>query len=247
MALFLILLATILISSLSLGGGLLFIFKKGLADRFAIHLLSFAAGTLLAVALLDLLPEAVELSNNAELTYIGVIIGVTLFFFAERYLLWFHHHDELHGLRPVGFLVLVGDSIHNLVDGVAIGITFLLSPSLGLLTSLAVIAHEIPQELADLAVLLKSGFTPQKALIYNFISGASAILGGLAALGFAGKIQSVTPQLLAFTAGMFIYIAASDLIPELHLQFLRDRRWHQATLFLMGMAVVWILGRLIIV
>lgn len=239
-----ILISTFIISLISLLGGLLIYFKKDLAEAFSLHLLSLAAGVLLATAILDLLPEAIEASAGSESVYLLIITGILLFFFAERYLLWFHHHDEPHGLKPTRYLILFGDGIHNLIDGLAIGASFSVSFQLGIVTSLAVAGHEIPQELADLAILIKGGLKLKKALLFNFISSLSAIIGGLAAFMFSASSTATVPFFLSFTAGMFIYISASDLIPELHQRFLRDTRWHQAGLFLAGIVIVWVLTKI---
>lgn len=239
--LFLIITSTILVSLVSLLVGTIFIFKKNLPEIVYIHLLSLAAGILLATAILDLLPEATKTSVD-NTVYLSVIFGIVLFFISERFLLWFHHHDETHGLKPAKYLILTGDSMHNLLDGIAIGVAFTVSNPAGIITTLAVAGHEIPQELADLTILLKGGMKLSKALFFNLITGFFSIIGGVLSFWFANVVSNAIPLLLGFTAGMFIYISASDLIPELHLEFLRDKRWHQAGLFITGIILVWLLG-----
>lgn len=215
MTIFLPLLATIFVSLLSLSGALILLRNKDGQQTNVTHFVSFAAGVMLAAALLDLLPDAVaETSINPMLTL--TLWGIVGSFLFERFVLWHHHHEEKHHIKPSAFLVLVGDAVHNFVDGVVIAAAFLVSPALGISTTIAIAAHELPQELADFSVLVYAGFTRQKALFFNFLSATTAIAGTVIAYYFLGLYEQLLPPTLAFTAGMFIYIACADLIPELH-------------------------------
>jgi zinc and cadmium transporter len=191
---------------------------------------------MLTTALLDLLPEVIELSHHQEQEFsaLPIFLGVIIFFFLERFVLWFHHHDDTHQAKPTVYMILIGDGIHNFIDGVAIAAAFMTDIRLGIITTLAIAAHEIPQELADFAVLLHSGLTKKKALLFNFLSGLTAILGSIMTIFVFSAVNSIVPVLLGFTTGMFLYIALSDLIPELHQSFSKTSRWLQSLPFLIG-------------
>lgn len=206
------------------------------------YLVSFSAGVMLAAAFLDLLPEAMEAAGENPAGVLPlVLVGVVFFFFLERFLLWFHHHHSEHNIHPTTHLILVGDGFHNFIDGVALAAAFAVSIELGLVTTLAIAAHEIPQELADLSVLIHGGLSRQKALWYNFVSGLPALLGAVLAYFFFSRLTGALPPLLAFTAGMFIYIACADLIPDLHTEFKKEKRWIYSVPFLLGIALIGLL------
>ena len=242
MTLTLILLATLISSALGLIGGLLLLAKKGLSESVSLSLVSFAAGTLLATAFLDLLPESIELSQNPESVLPFVLAGVMIFFFIERYLLWFHHH---HGksdeeTAPSTSLILIGDTFHNFLDGVLVAGSFLVNPVLGLTTSAAIVLHEIPQEISDFTVLLYGGMKKWRIVLYNLISALAAVLGGLMGYFFLSSLTSLIPYSLALGAGMFIYISCSDLIPEVHKSFRQKSALIQTLLFLGGVILIWV-------
>lgn len=235
-----ILIFTFLGSIASLAGSFFLLVKKTLTETFSKRIVSFAAGVLLAVAFLDLLPEARETAGRANF-FIPTLVGFIAFFFAERFIKLFHHHHG-HGEKTPTALVLVGDSVHNFVDGVAITASFLTSIPLGITTSLAVAAHEIPQEIADMGILLANKLPKTKALIYNFLSALSALLGALIAFYFANFVEKNLYIFLAGTAGFFIYISASDLIPDLHEQDLKNNNSYNLVMFILGIALVFISG-----
>src|SRR3990170_4935124 len=187
MILFYILLFTFIGSIASMVGSFFLLFKKRLTENFTIQIINFAAGALIAVAFLDTLPEAQREAKNHDIFWV-VLTGFIIFFFAERFIQLFHHHHG-HGEKPTVFLVLIGDGVHNFIDGVAIAAGFLTSIQLGILTSLAVAAHEIPQEISDMAILLANGLSKFKALFYNFLSGLTAIFGALLAYFFAPFVE----------------------------------------------------------
>lgn len=229
-------------SVLSLIGGLFLLTRKTIDGGFAKNLVAFAAGALLSVAFLDLLPEAVEESAGANaLTW--ALGGFVLFFFAEKFIRLFHHHHG-HGEKPTTYLVIVGDGIHNFIDGIIIAIAFITSIPLGITTALAVAAHEVPQEIADMGILLANGVSKRKALLLNFLSALTALIGAFFALAFSVFILNYLYIFLAIAAGHFIYIAAADLIPELHESTQDDRKSHQIFFFIIGILAVYSFTRL---
>lgn len=238
---------TFLGSILSLIGGILLLFKKNLPEKFILDLTSFAAGVLLATAFVDLLPEALEESSNFVRIFTYTLFGMVVFFALERFFLWFHHHHETEkDIRPSVFLITIGDSIHNFIDGVAIAGAFLVSIPLGISTAIAVAAHEIPQEIADFSVLLSQKVSRFKTLAFNGLSAITSLFGAVITYYLSQSIQPLLPYLISFTAGMFIYIAASDLIPELHRSSVRKTSaLHQTTMLLIGIFLVIVLKSLI--
>ncbi len=177
-------------------------------------LVAFATGALLAGALYHMLAESLEkLPKNVAFSWL--IVGFGLFFILERVLKWHHCHKRKCKIHPFSYLILVGDGFHNIIDGLVIGASFIISIPFGIVTTLLIIGHEIPQELGDFAVLVYGGIPKIKALIYSFIAQLTCVIGGVVAYLAAG-IPNTTSLLLAFGAGNFLYISASDLIPELH-------------------------------
>ncbi len=208
------LLATFWVSTIALVG-VVFMFRRQPGPRGEALLLSFAAGVLLATTFLELLPEAVERARGGHNVFIATLAAMIGFFFLERVLHGFHVHEESHAV-PSRYLILVGDGVHNFIDGVAIAAAFAASPELGLATTLAVTVHEVPQELADFSILISGGFQLRTALVLNFLSGLTAMLGALLFWTVAGTLEHYLAWFMTATAGMFIYIAGSDLIPQVH-------------------------------
>ncbi|RJQ13480.1 ZIP family metal transporter [Candidatus Parcubacteria bacterium] len=212
--LFIILLATFIVSLGSLIGIFTLRLQEERLSKILIFLVALSAGALLGGAFLHLMPEALEgLSGSAVFTI--TLLSFILFFFIEKVLHWHHCHKGHCDIHAFGYLNLAGDAIHNFIDGVIIAAAFLVDIKLGLATSLAVALHEIPQEISDYGVLLYSGFSKYKALWANFMVALTAILGGVAGYFLATELESALPYLLAFAAGSFIYISTSDLIPEI--------------------------------
>jgi zinc and cadmium transporter len=219
------LLAT-LISLAALGslGGLLIASSLLLARertraRLIPWLLSYAVGTLLAVALLGLLPQALE--EMASSVVLGTLLGgILTFFMLEKLVLWRHSHAEVgvHETTGTGAapLVLLGGAVHNLADGAVIGAAAVMSVPLGLSAALAVAAHQIPQEVSDYAILLSAGYSRARAFLFNFLTALPSLLGASAMFLAAGRLPGILPFVLAFAAGSFLYVAMSDLIPNLH-------------------------------
>lgn len=242
------LLASLAVGAISLVGILFVRWAKG-SEHGEIRMIGFAAGVLLAAAFLELLPEAVERAGHDEGNVFAWALGAMVsFFFLERFLHGFHEHDEGHEGHDhhshavaSRALILIGDGLHNFVDGIVIATSFMASPSLGFATTLAVAAHEVPQEIADFAILVRGNLSPARALALNFASGLTAILGVLVCFAFRGWIEQHVASCLTATAGMFIYIAASDLIPELHHPRHRAS-WQHAVPFVVGVALVAVLS-----
>jgi zinc and cadmium transporter len=222
-----------------------------LRNRLLPHLVSLATGTLLGAAFIGLLPHALEKAGGTRIHAVTlcVLAGVILFFLLEKMVIWRHCHNEHcqeHISNPhtnpklaSGTLILLGDGIHNFVDGVLITAAFLTDFSLGIVTSLAVVAHEIPQEVGDFAILLDSGFTRGKAFFYNLISSLATVIGALLAWISLPSLTSALPYILAITASSFIYVAVADLIPGLHQRTEIRESVHQLLLIAVGIGLVY--------
>jgi zinc and cadmium transporter len=209
-------LASVTVVSLISFVGVIFIgLKESLLRRIVMVLVGFASGTLLGGAFFDLLPEAVNMINPPITIFYFVILGIIVLFSIEKFLYWRHCHEEECQVHTFAYINLVGDGVHNFIDGMIIAATFVFSFELGFITTLAVISHEIPQEIGDFGVLIYGGLSKGKALTYNFISALTAILGAIVTY-YVVFLRSNYALLVPFAAGGFIYIAATDLMPELH-------------------------------
>lgn len=200
-----------------IGAALLLAFPDAMRRRLLPCLLAYATGTLLGAAFLGMLPKALEKAVPVAVTG-TVLAGIVAFFILEKLILWRHCHDqdcEAHGHQG-GALILLGDAFHNFVDGVVIAAAFLTSPALGVATALAVIAHEIPQELGDFAILLHSGLGKARAFAYNLVSSLATLPGVLLGWYWLAEVRQAIPFVLAVSAASFIYIAVADLVPGLH-------------------------------
>ncbi|TSC84918.1 MAG: zinc/iron permease [Parcubacteria group bacterium Gr01-1014_13] len=207
-------------------------------------LVSFAAGAMIAVSFFDLLPEAIAEHGNVMLIMEYLVIGFVAFLLIEKAFFYYHCHEENCERHASAKLVIIGDSIHNLLDGVAIAASFLVSPTLGIATTIAIIIHEIPQEFGDIGILVHAGYSKTKALFFNFISGLFAVLGGLVGFYYLNRFESFIPYVLALTAGGFIYIAAADLLPEVHAESnTRTKISIHSIAIILGIVVLWILGK----
>lgn len=202
-------------------------------------MVAFAAGVMLTTAFIDLLPEALDnkIDNNV---YSYGLAGIITFFLIERLVIWFHHHDKIR-IKPIAYLVLLGDGLHNFFDGLAIASAFLANPGLGFITTLAISAHEIPHEIADFSILIHAGMKSSKALFYNFISALTALLGAVIGYYFLRRFEMLLPALLMFSAGVFIYIACTDLIPDLHQDFRKEKKWSTTFTFIAGVILTYFL------
>ena len=225
------------------------IFTLGIKQSYLtsklIYLVSFSAGALFGDVFLHLMPEMIEHAHGMDMDQLGLLVigGVVLGLVIEKLLHWHHcHHDHSEDEQPhtIAKMNLIGDFVHNLIDGLIIGASFLVSIPAGLATSLAILFHEIPQEIGDYAVLIHSGYSKKKALLLNFLSALSAILGTIIALIVGGVAHDLQVVLVPIAMGMFIYIAGSDLIPELHKHNHQFRAsLVQILMFILGIGVMF--------
>jgi zinc and cadmium transporter len=218
MADLIVILASVTVVSLISLIGIFFIgLKEALLRRILMALVGFSCGSLIGGAFIHLLPESLEETGQASRAiFCYVIVGIILFFTMEKFLHWRHCHDEKCPIHTFAYLNLIGDGVHNFIDGMIIAASFIVSYSLGVTTTLAVIFHEIPQEIGDFGVLVYGGFAKWKAFAYNFVSALTAVAGSLVTYYLASYMQGMDVFLIPFAAGGFIYIAATDLMPELH-------------------------------
>ncbi|MDO8554012.1 MAG: ZIP family metal transporter [Candidatus Micrarchaeota archaeon] len=216
-----ILLATIIVSVISLVGVFLAPTNKK-DDLWLVLIISFAAGAMLAGAFFDVLPEALD-TLPADQVLTTTLLSILMFFILEKFVYWHHNHHHIHDqhkkgevkIKAVGYLNLIGDGMHNFFDGVAIAASFMTDFHLGVITTIAIVAHEIPQEIGDFGLLIYSGFSRSKALFFNLLSALISIIGAVVFFYFAQTIKDLQALGLAFTAGTFIYMSCTDLIPEL--------------------------------
>ncbi|MBK6631665.1 MAG: ZIP family metal transporter [Betaproteobacteria bacterium] len=244
-------LAWILVASIA--GGALSVFAAALfaltaRGGWVPHLISYAIGALLGAAFLEVLPHAIEAQDDAGTATAIVLAGILGFFVLEKLVLWRHCHDhhcegheahaavEDHGRS--GLLILVGDTFHNFVDGVLIAAAFMQDVRLGIVTALAIIAHEIPQEVGDFLILLHSGYSRMKALAFNLLSSLATLVGGLLAYFALSAVQGVVPVFLALAAASMIYVAVADLIPGLHKRTELHATLQQVLLIAAGVASI---------
>lgn len=209
--------SVLVVSLLSLIGLLLLFLKPERLTQVVMLLVSLSAGTMLGDAALHLLPEAAEKDGENLRVWLWFLGGLLVFFTLEKLIHWHHCHnpEECEHEKTLGLMNLVGDGLHNFIDGAVIAGSFMISAPLGLATTIAVVAHEIPQEIGDLGVLLHAGYSRARALAFNLFSALTAFLGALLTLSIGARIENFSQYILPFTAGGFIYIAAADLIPEL--------------------------------
>jgi zinc and cadmium transporter len=238
-------------------GGVLSVIAAALLGRTArdstVHVLvSFAIGAMLGAVFLEVLPHAIEHSTDVHTLAGTVLAGILVFFVLEKLVLWRHchvHHCEAHEALPQahdhgrsGLLVLVGDTVHNFVDGILIAAAFMQDVQLGIVTAFAIVVHEIPQELGDFMVLLHSGYSRPRALLFNALSGLATVVGGVLAYYALSTLQEWIPSLLAFAAASMIYVAVADLIPGLHKRTALAETMQQVALIALGITAVWGVG-----
>ena len=237
------LISVIIVSLISLLMALPLLIKKKVSKKTLLFLLSISVGVLLSTVFMDLLPEAMSHNNSIKLTFF-ILFGFLLMFILEN-LVHAHHkkkfeeknygHGHTYQLAPIN---LIGDGIHNFIDGLVIAGSYAVDLTLGITTTISVIFHEVPQEIADFGVLLYSGMSKKKALIFNFFSAGTAIIGALTGIILIGKLHNFTEFIIPFAAGNFIYIAASNLVPQLHRKCeLKDTVMHLLAIML-GIAII---------
>lgn len=213
--------------------------KKQTLHRITLFLVSLSAGALMGGAFLHLLPEA---SAEVEINklYLIVLVAFIFFFLMEKLLFWRHCHKENCSIHTFGYMNLVGDSLHNFIDGLIIASTFLIDIKLGMVTTLAIALHEIPQEIGDFGVLIHAGFEKKKALIVNYLVALTVVLGGIIGYFISFNLHEIIPYLLPFAAGGFIYIAASDLMPELRKETNLKRSISSFAVFILGIVLMFL-------
>jgi len=248
-----ILAATGVVSLFSLTGIYALSLSERTLHRVLFVVVGFSAGSILGAVFFDLLPEAVELVEG-DLVYVYIALGFISFFLLERFIYWYHGHghrediEELPAIpgraktREFAYLNLVGDAIHNFIDGLVIAASFLVSPTVGVAATIAVIFHELPQEMGDYGILVYSGFSSRRALALNFAVALTVVLGGATALFLIESVEALSGYLVAIAAGGFIYLGASELIPELHEEKRLGKSVVQFVAFLLGLALIWYLG-----
>jgi zinc and cadmium transporter len=232
------------------------LFALNMRAHWISALVSYAIGALLGAVFLDILPEAIKLSPNSTTVSATVLFGILLFFTLEKVLIWRHcHHDECEVHEPhaqithdhgrSGAMVIVGDTFHNFIDGIIIAAAFLTDIHLGIVTSLAIIAHEIPQEVGDFAILLHSGYSKIRAFKMNIVSSFATVVGGVLGYLTLQTMQAWTPSLLALAAASLIYVAVADLIPGLHKRTKLSDTVQQVVLITLGIGTVALMNSLI--
>jgi zinc and cadmium transporter len=212
------LLSILIVSAVSLVGIVTILIKQNYLKKILLFFVSFAAGALLGDVFIHMMPELTESGKFNLITSLCIIGGILLFFVLEKILHWRHCHLSAtkDHIQPLAHMNLIGDTIHNFTDGIIIAGSFLISVPVGMATSLAVVLHEIPQEMGDFGILLHSGMSVRKSLFFNFVTALSAFVGGIFTLVISPDTETVIQFILPFTMGGFLYIAGSDLIPELH-------------------------------
>lgn len=257
---------TWIIAASLLGGILSLLFAAMLAlntrASWLSMLVSYAIGALLGAAFLNTLPEAFELSEDPMQVTVTVLIGILIFFILEKLVLWRHchiedceAHDPLHSLAVTvthhqhdhgrsGMMIIVGDTFHNFVDGILIAAAFMVDVQLGIVISIAIIAHEIPQEAGDFIILLNSGYTRRMAFLMNLLSSFATLVGGVLAYFMLHKMNFLVQPLLGLASASMIYVAMSDLIPGLHKRPEIRATIQQVTLILLGISSIWLVGNI---
>ncbi|QQG44128.1 MAG: ZIP family metal transporter [Candidatus Roizmanbacteria bacterium] len=232
--------SVLLVSVVSLVGVLTLSINDKLLKRVLIYFVSFSTGALFGDAFIHILPEVVEEFGFSFQVSLFILAGIVVSFIIEKVICWRHCHipiTKTH-VHRFAFMNLFGDAIHNLIDGLIIGASYLASIPLGIATTIAVIFHEIPQEIGDFGILLHGGFSKQKAILYNFFIALTAILGVVLSLLLSAYVENANMFLLPFAAGSFIYIAGSDLIPELHKEVELKKSLFQIIAFILGILVM---------
>jgi zinc and cadmium transporter len=239
----------------ALAGGALLLLGKKASENIVHVLVSFAAGALLGVTFLELLPEAIEHAEEtleATGTEINVFLwtlgGMLFFYLLDRGIHWFQYHQKInkgrHGSVNVP-LVILGDSAHNFIDGVAIAVTYLVNPGLGVVTAIATIAHEVPQEIGDFAILLHEGLSKKRVLLINISSALLSVLGAVIAILIGERIEGIIPYALSLTAGFFLYIALTNLLPEIHSEEKKGYAFAESSFVVLGVLAIWLAVSLI--
>ena len=221
--------SVLLVSLISLTGLFFLSVSDKILKRIIFVLVSFSVGALFGDAFVHLLPEAFKSGMNSSSISAFILLGIIIFFVLEKFIHWKHSHGEteevceIHKnhkeekeIKPAGYIILLSDTAHNFLDGIIIAASYMVSVEVGITTTIAVVLHEIPQEIGRFGLLIHYGFSRSKALLFNFFSALSAVIGAVISLSLSGRISGLTPFIISIAAGGFIYIAGSDLVPEIH-------------------------------
>lgn len=233
--------SVVIVSLISLIGAFTLSIKEAFLKKILIYFVSFSAGAIFGDVFIHIIPEIVKEAGFTLQISFSFLLGIILSFLLEKIICWNHsHHVEQskHSIHRFSYMILIGDAVHNFIDGLAIGASFLASIPLGIATTIAVILHEIPHEIGDFGSLIHGGFSKQKALYYNFLSGLTAILGTIVALFLHSYLVNINPYLMGFACANLIYIAGSDLIPELHKTPDIKKDIIQTIIFLFGVLIL---------
>lgn len=237
-----ILISTIVITLIAFIGIFTLYINDKILNKILIVLVSLSAGALMGGAFLHLIPESIEEAKGTDTDiFIIILIGFIIFFIIEKFLHWRHCHNGKCDVHTFHYMNLIGDSIHNFIDGLIISVSFIVSIPLGFTTTIAIIAHEIPQEIGDFGVLIYGGFEKKKAIILNFLVASTIILGGITGYLISNVIEKSVYILLSFAAGGFIYIAATDLIPEIKKEINIKKSISTIFIFIVGILIMWII------
>ncbi|HLD98032.1 MAG TPA: ZIP family metal transporter [Candidatus Nanoarchaeia archaeon] len=233
----------LVVSLISLVGISLLSLKAAKLEKIIVYMISFSAGALLGDAFIHLIPEAVEENGFSIFVSISILSGIAFSFVAEKIIHWRHCHHPTTSSHPhhLTKMNLVGEGVHNFIDGIIIATSYLISIPVGIATTIAVILHEIPQEISDFGVLVYGGYTRTKALLANFLISLTALLGAVITILIGTRTENILIFLIPFAAGNFIYIAGSDLIPELHKETKLKVSLAQLILFILGISVMFLL------
>jgi len=229
------------------------LFSKLKMVNYADYFVSFAVGTLLGAAFLEIIPHAYELSRDLHQISFIVLIGILVFFILEKLLVWRHcHGSHCENHSPVvnhdvkkGSILIIGDCFHNFIDGILIASAFIVDINLGLITALAIIVHEIPQEISNFSILINSGYSLSRTLLMNVITGFAMIIGAILAYFVLNDLEFLIPIILAFAASSMIYVAISDLIPSLHKKVEIKQTFQQTFSIFLGVLIIYFLHSLI--
>jgi zinc and cadmium transporter len=233
-----ILLSTLIISLIAFNGAFTLSSNDALLRKMLLILVSLSAGTMIGGAFIHLLPEAAEVSGPDIIAF--ALVGFLLFFVIEKVLMWHHCHEGVCDEHTFSYMNLMGDGIHSVIDGLIIAASFVVSIPLGFAATVAIAFHEIPQEIADFGVLVYAGFSKKKALVLNFIIALATVVGGVVGYFIASSATDVANALLPFAAGGFIYIAATDLVPEIKKETALRKSVTTLLVFVLGIGLMYL-------
>lgn len=244
--------SVIIVSCVSFIGIFALSVNQKFLNKSVFLLVSLAVGALFGDAIIHLIPEAFSEIQNPAIVSLFILLGIISFLVLEKFLRWRHSHghdceheecgrEKIAATKPIGSLIIASDSVHNLIDGIIIGVSYLISIEIGIATTVAIILHEIPQEISDFALLIHAGFNKTKAILLNFVSSLFAVVGTFIVFVFGAPTESFVPAIVAFAAGGFLYIAGSDLVPELHKTSDVKKSLQQFIAIILGIAIMFAL------